>query len=140
MSKNSVLVLLLTLTFIPIPASRAQQPKKIPRVGFLSPGASPKSDFRYKAYQEGLRELGYVEGKNITIDYRGADGTTDIYKALPAELVSRKVDIVVTASQVAVLAAKTASKTIPIVMVAGDDPVKSALSQASHGRVKTSRD
>lgn len=77
--------------------AEAQQPKRIPRVGFLSPGASPQTDFRYQAFQQGLRELGYIEGKSITVEYRGTDGKADRFKQLAAELVHRNVDVIVTA-------------------------------------------
>jgi putative tryptophan/tyrosine transport system substrate-binding protein len=131
-SKNIVLSamafsILGALLFALCSSAEAQQPKKIPRVGFLSPGASPGNDFRYEAFQQGLRELGYVEGKSITVEYRGADGKTERFKQLAVELVHHNIDVIVTATQAGVLAAKTASRTIPIVMAAGADPVASGL-------------
>jgi len=103
--------------------AEAQQPKRIPRVGFLSPGASPQTDFRYQAFQQGLRELGYIEGKSITVEYRGTDGKADRFKQLAAELVHRNVDVIVTATPNAIDATKTATKTIPVVFTAAIDPV-----------------
>src|SRR5688572_23490079 len=74
----------------------AQQPKKIPRIGFLSATFSP-NPARREAFRQGLRELGYVEGKNIVIEWRSAEGTRDRIPALAAELVRLKVDVIVTA-------------------------------------------
>jgi len=103
--------------------AEAQQPKRIPRVGFLSPGASPQTDFRYQAFQQGLRELGYIEGKSITVEYRGTDGKANRFKQLAAKLVHRNVDVIVTATPNAIDATKTATKTIPVVFTAAIDPV-----------------
>ena len=96
-------------------------------MGFLSPGDSRQGDFRFDAFLSGLREFGYVDGKNVIVDYRGADGRNERYPKLAAELVHLGVDIIVTATQAGVLAAKNASKTIPIVMAAGGDPVRAGL-------------
>ena len=102
----------------------AQQPTKIPRIGYLS-GGFPSADApRTEAFQEGLRELGYVEGKNILIEYRHAEGKLDRLSALAAELVRLKVDVIVTGGGGgATRAAKEATKTIPIVMAGDVDPV-----------------
>ena len=96
--------------------AQAQQPTKIPRIGFL--GATSPSDIsaRIEAFRQGLRELGYVEGKNIVIEYRSAEGKLDRLPALAAELVRLKVDVIVTAGPAATRAAKEATVTIPIVM------------------------
>src|SRR5262245_55590339 len=106
-----------------LPAS-AQQPTKVPRIGFLS-GGFPSSDApRTEAFQEGLRELGYVEGKNILIEYRHAEGKLDRLSALAEELVRLKVDVIVTAGGGgATRAAKAVTRTIPIVMAGDVDPV-----------------
>ena len=97
-------------------AAEAQQPTKIPRIGYLG-GASPSTNpARIEAFRQGLRELGYVEGKNIVIEWRYAEGKLDRLPALAAELVRLKVDVIVTAGPTATRAAKEATSTIPIVM------------------------
>ncbi|HEY3165908.1 MAG TPA: ABC transporter substrate-binding protein [Candidatus Binatia bacterium] len=103
--------------------SEAQQPKKIPRLGFLVPGSASSFSARIEAFRQGLRELGYVEGQNIAIEYRYADGKNDRVAALAAELVRLKVDMIVTGDTPAVQAAKNATSTIPIVMGNVADPV-----------------
>ena len=111
------------------PASGAQQPPKIPRIGRLSPG-SPSSDAPIRAgFQQGLRDLGWVEGQNIAIEYRYAEGKVDRFPELAAELVDLKVDVIIAASTAGALAAKRATGTIPIVMITlgGEDPVASGL-------------
>ena len=102
--------------------AEAQQPKKIPRIGYL--GASFLSSAeRVKAFRQGLRELGYVEGKNIVIEYRYTEEKLDSEPALAAELARLKVDIIVTAGAGSTRAAKEATSTIPIVMSQDPDPV-----------------
>jgi len=101
----------------------AQQPSKIPRVGLLMPGSKSAFTIRAEAFRQGLRELGYVEGQNIVIEYRYVEGETDRIADLAGELVRLKVDVIVTASLPPVLAAKKASNTIPIVFAAVNDPV-----------------
>jgi len=104
----------------------AQQPKKIAQIGFLYPGLSPGASYaQLEGLRQGLRELGYVEGKNITIEYRFAEGKLDRLPDLAAELVRLKVDVIVAAVTQPSLAAKKATGTIPIVMVAVSDPVGS---------------
>jgi putative ABC transport system substrate-binding protein len=106
----------------------AQQPQKVPRIGFLSPTPPSTSPARIEAFQEGLRELGYVEGKNIVVEYRYAAGKIDQFLDLAAELVRSKVDIIVARSGEWSRAAKNATKTIPIIMVGvGSDPVETGL-------------
>jgi ABC-type uncharacterized transport system substrate-binding protein len=101
----------------------AQQPTKIPRIGYLI-GASPTAySYRAEPFRQGLRALGYVEGKNIVIEYRYAEGKLDRLPALAAELVRLKVDIIVTAGPLPTRAAKEATTTIPIVMTNDPDPV-----------------
>ena len=103
--------------------SFAQQPAKIPRIGFLS--TTPLSDIsaRIEALRQGLRELGYVEGKNIVIEWRSAEGKIDLLPTLAAELVRLKVDIIVSAGATDTRAAKEATVTIPIVMTQDPDPI-----------------
>jgi putative ABC transport system substrate-binding protein len=105
--------------------ARAQQPTQVPRIGFL--GAPPRSAIsdRIEAFRQGLRELGYVEGKNIGIEWRYAEGKQDRLPALAAELVSLKTDVIVTAGPQATRRAKEATVTIPIVMGFDNDPVGS---------------
>ncbi|MBI4490327.1 MAG: ABC transporter substrate-binding protein [Deltaproteobacteria bacterium] len=105
--------------------AEAQQPKKIPRIGYLT-GVSLSADSpRVEGFRQGLRKLGYVEGKNIIIEYRYADGKFDRLPALAAELVRLKVDVIVTAGATNTRAAKEATNTIPIVMAQDPDPVGS---------------
>jgi len=117
-----------TITLIILAAAftaDAQQPTKIPRIGFLN-AASPSAILaRYEAFRQGLRERGYVEGKNIVIEYRYAEGKLDRLQELAAELVRLKVDVIVTAGPSATRSAKEATVTIPIVMAFDYDPVGS---------------
>ncbi len=107
--------------------THAQQPARIHRIGILiSPSASAYSA-RVEAFRQRLRELGYVEGKNLVIEYRYADGKLDRLPDLAAELVRLKVDIIVTIGPGPTLAAKKASGTIPIVFAGASDPVGTGL-------------
>src|SRR5262245_1823640 len=107
-------------------AAAQQQPRRSPRIGFLASfGAGP--DTRSQALQEGLRELGYVEGKNIIVEYRHAAGDSDRLIELAAEFVRLKVDVIVTGSTIAASAAKKFTKTIPVVMTGTGDPVGTGL-------------
>jgi putative ABC transport system substrate-binding protein len=101
----------------------AQQGGKVPRIGLLFSASPSASASRVKAFQLGLRELGYVEGKNIIVEYRSADGKLDPLPELAAELVRLKVDIIVTDTSNAIDVAKNATKTIPVVFTAAIDPV-----------------
>ena len=105
----------------------AQQPTKVPRIGFLSPFSPSATAIWLQAFRLGLRDLGWVEGKNISVEYRYAEGRNDRLPDLAADLVRLKVDIIVTAVTPDALAAKKATRTIPIVMVAAGDPVASGL-------------
>ncbi len=102
----------------------AQQSKKVSRLGFLSPTSD---DSRVEAFRQGLRELGYVEGQNIAIEYRWADGKFEQLPDLALELVRLKVDVVVAVVTQASLAVKKATGTIPVVMIGVSDPVGSGL-------------
>jgi putative tryptophan/tyrosine transport system substrate-binding protein len=113
--------LLFTLSF---PAD-AQQPKKLHRIGFLSTPSSSFISARIEAFRQGLRELGYVEGKNIVIEYRHAEGQVDRLPALAAELVRLKLDAIVTSGPQPVRPMREATATIPIVFAFDDDPVGS---------------
>jgi putative ABC transport system substrate-binding protein len=103
----------------------AQQPKKVPRIGFLALASIATVSTRIELFHQGLRELGYVEGKNIIIEFRSADGKLDLLPAVAAELVRLKVDIIVTPGAAGTRAAKEATVTIPIVMTQVGDPVGS---------------
>jgi putative tryptophan/tyrosine transport system substrate-binding protein len=109
--------------------AQAQQPKKVFRIGYLSPGDPASESARAEQIHLALRELGYIEGQNIATEYRYAAGKVDRFAELAAELVRLKVDIIVVAGGGRViLAAKNATKTIPIVMVgAGIDPVEAGV-------------
>ena len=99
----------------------AQQPAKIPRIGYLSGTGNASNQGPYvDALRQGLRELGYAEGKNIAIEYRGAEGKLDRFPGLVNELVQLKVDVLVVPVVSAARAAKNATKTIPIVTITGD--------------------
>jgi putative ABC transport system substrate-binding protein len=120
---------LLLALLLPDGVLRAQQPKKIPRLGYLS-ARDPASDAaRAEAIRQGLRQFGYIEGENIAIEYRYAEGKRERFAQLAAELVRLKVDIILIAGGDApVRAAMNATKTIPIVMSGGGaDPVKASL-------------
>ena len=113
-------VLLLALSF----PAQAQQPKKVPRIGMLVGPSSSFFSTRMDAFREGLHDLGYVEGKNIVIEYRYAEGREDRFPDLAAQLVGLRVDVMVTTGTPATHAAKAATSTIPIVMSAIGDPVR----------------
>jgi ABC-type uncharacterized transport system substrate-binding protein len=106
----------------------AQQPKKVPRIGYLSAQDSAREFARAEAIRHTLRELGYIEGQNIAIEYRYAEGKIDRYPELAADLVRLKVDIILVSGDLPVRAAKNATKTIPIVMMGqGSNPVRTGL-------------
>ena len=110
-------------------SARAQQPKKIPRIGYLSAGDAASDSARAEGIRLALIERGYIEGQNIATEYRYAEGNRDQFPELAAELVRRKVDIIVVAgADPLIQAARNTTKTIPIVMVGlGADPVEAGL-------------
>ena len=122
----SILVAVVLLAVAVI--AEAQQPKKIPRIGYVSGTGDATNQGPYvEALRHGLRHLGYIEGKNIVIEYRGAEGNLDRIPSLVAELVQLKVDALIAPIPGAIRAAKQATNTIPVVMVAGIDPVATGL-------------
>src|SRR6266436_5188399 len=122
MKKNIFYIALGAMLFALGVTVEAQQTKKVPRIGYLSTGFS-RSSAVVEAFQQGLRDLGYIEGQNITIEYRSTEGMAERLPNLAAELVQLKVDIIVVGGSPATQAAKNATKTIPIVMTSATDPV-----------------
>jgi putative tryptophan/tyrosine transport system substrate-binding protein len=120
---SSIWVAALVLVFAVI--AEAQQLAKVPRIGFVSAISSSTISSRVEAFRQGLRELGYVEEKNIVVEYRYSDGKLERLKDFAAELVRLKVDTIVTAGPSVTRPVKEATATIPIVMAFDDDPVGS---------------
>jgi len=116
----------LTVGLLAAPLAAAQQAGKMPRIGFLSLNlaASPHLP---EAFRQGLRDLGYVEGGNVVIEYRSAEGKPERLPALAAELVALKVDVILAGGPAQALAAKHATRTLPIVFTAAPDPVTDGL-------------
>jgi len=104
-------------------AARAQQPAKIPRIGFLGNSTATMEANLIGPLRDGLRELGYEEGRNVIIEFRWADGKYDQFPALVAELLAAKVDVIITAGTPATLAIKKGTSTVPLVFIAVGDPV-----------------
>src|SRR5215471_18981693 len=120
---TKMIVCLIAATLLSASFVDAQQTKKVPRIGYLS-GNSPASESaRTETLRQGLLELGYVEGKNIVIEWRYAEGKLDRLSTLAAELVRLKVDVIVTGGTGSTRSANEATNTIPIVMIAAD-PVR----------------
>src|SRR5512132_3050016 len=114
-----VVVVLLAVAVI----AEAQQPKKVPRIGYLGATSRSTNPARIEAFRQGLRELGYIDGKNIVIEYRWSEAKSDRLPPLAAELARLKVDVIVTGGPAATRSAKQATSTIPIIMAYDDDPV-----------------
>ena len=122
--RANIFVWLLATTLLTTACSvQAQQSTKIPRIGVLVTNSRSAIAARVDAFLQGLRELGYVEGKNIVIEWRSAEGKLDRLPALAAELVRLKVDVIVTGGSENTRAVKEATNTIPIVMAQDSDPV-----------------
>src|SRR5262245_1210411 len=115
------IALLLSGLFSPL-AAEAQQAATIARIGYLATNLAGNPHGR-EAFLQGLRDLGYVEGRNVVIEYRDAEGKLERLPALAAELIALKVDVIVAASTAAALAAKHATRTLPIVFGVASDPV-----------------
>ncbi|HEV8725402.1 MAG TPA: ABC transporter substrate-binding protein [Candidatus Binatia bacterium] len=116
---------LLATALLPVGLIEAQQPKKVAQIGFLAQLSSSAIAARIEAFRQGLRDFGYVEGQNIVIEWRDAEGKVDKLSGLTADLVRLNVDVIVTAGSAATRAAKEATSTIPIVMAFDNDPVGS---------------
>jgi len=123
--KNIISILLIIATIGVGALAQAQQPAKVPRIGFLAATEAANVTARTEAFRQGLRELGYVEGKSIVVDYRYAQGNADRERALASELVRLKVDVIVTTGPTVTRNAKEATTTIPIVFAQDGDPVAS---------------
>jgi len=130
--KSLALVVLLLALSLP---AEAQQPAKVPRIGYLSGSGSAPSD----AFAQGLRDLGYTEGKNITFEFQTAEGKIDRLAQLAIKLVGSAVDVILAADFNSAVAAKQATQTIPIVFQTLGDPVASGLVTALLGLARTSR-
>jgi putative tryptophan/tyrosine transport system substrate-binding protein len=125
--KKKIMVLTLCAILLALCASaEAQQTKKIPRIGYVSSG-DPSTEPRLATFRRGLRDLGYIEGKNIQVEYRYVEGKPGPVEGLVTELVQLKVDVLVIGYLPAIHAAKQATKTIPIVMVTVVDPVANGI-------------
>src|SRR5262245_2109095 len=127
MKKRITLWLLATLFLANVSLADAQQTAKIPRIGFLDNSTASGMAVLVEAFRQELSKLGWIEGKNISIDYRFAEGKNDRLPELAADLVRLKVDLIVVASGPSVLAAKRATTSIPIVMTSHADPVAAGL-------------
>jgi putative ABC transport system substrate-binding protein len=128
MTKHIFALSLGAMLFALCSSAEAQQPTKIPRVGILFIGGRDQPHL--EAFKQGLRERGYTEGKNIVLEYRYAEGKVDRLSSLAAELVQLNVDVIVTTSGNSARAATEATKTIPIVLTTGADPVKTGLAES----------
>jgi len=125
MKKKVTVLTLCAMLFALSVSADAQQPAKIPRIGWLSTGFLSTMSARQQAFRQGLGELGYVEGKNILIEWRGTDNISERGRVIAEELVRLNVDIIVTAGSGPTRLAREATSTIPIVMGSDDDPVGS---------------
>jgi putative ABC transport system substrate-binding protein len=126
MTRRQFITLLGGAAAWPLPA-RAQQPGKLPTIGFLVSGTPSSHGQWVAAFVQRLRELGWIEGRTITIEYRWAEGRSERFAEIAAELVRRRVDVIVTSATEAIVAAKQATSAIPIVFAAAGDPVGTGL-------------
>ena len=120
---KKIIRLVVTCLLVAVRLASAQETKKIPRIGYLTAASRAANSGRFETFKQGLRELGYVEGKNLTIEPRFADYKSERLPALAAELVNLKVDVIVTGGRGATRPAKNATVAIPIVMTQDTDPV-----------------
>ncbi|OGA01804.1 MAG: hypothetical protein A2Z64_10035 [Betaproteobacteria bacterium RIFCSPLOWO2_02_67_12] len=122
MNRRDAVLALVALGAAPL-AAEAQPAGKVPRIGFLGNSTAALEANLVGPFREGLRDLGYVEGRNVLIEYRWAEGKYERFPALIGELVALNVDVIVTAGTPATLAVKKATTSVPIVMVAVGDPI-----------------
>jgi len=128
MTREIAICSLLTVFLLTVSLAGAQQPNKMPRIGFIGASGTtnnPRSNFN--VLLQGLRDLGYVDGKNIVIEYRNAEGKLDLIPFLVDELIQLQIDVLVTTNPAAIRAAKQATKTIPIVILSTADPVATGI-------------
>src|SRR5258705_2595463 len=127
MKKKITVFALSAMLFALCSSAQAQQPGKVPRIGFLESSTPSDSALRLEAFLQEMRKLGWMEGKNIAIEYRYAEGKRDRFPELLADLVRLKVDLIVVEGTGLALAAKSATTTIPIVVTTFGDPVGAGL-------------
>jgi len=127
LSKSIFCIALGTVLFTPCFRAEAQQPVKIYRLGFLSGGTLSALKTTIEPFRQGLRDLGYIEGKNLTIEYRAAEGKFEQMPEIIAELIGLGVNVIVTSGMPAVIAAKKAASTIPIVTANADNLVEAGV-------------
>jgi len=125
MNPKIILWLLTAILLVFVHRAAAQQPTKVPRIGYLSAFTPSAGGPLLNAFRHGLREFGYVEGQNIYIDYRWADGRPERFPALASELVKLKEDVIVTQSNAGAASLQQATRSIPVIVVAMGDPVAS---------------
>ena len=123
MARKLSIFIFVTVILASVLFAHAQQLTKVPRIGYLAATSLSTNPARIEAFRQGLRELGYVEGKKIVIEWRFAEGKADRLAGFAAELVRLKVDVIVAGGSTATRAAKEATSTIPIVMAQDNDPV-----------------
>ena len=123
MAPRGVLTAIISVGLLVTSAANAQSPERVYRIGVLGPGSASGDRRPFEAFRDGLRELGWIEGQNIAIERRSAEGQLDRLPDLAAELVRLKVDVIAAATALAVAAARRATRTIPIVMLTVTDPV-----------------
>jgi len=121
-SPAAVIVVALALSIVAVPPATAQQTGKVYRIGILEPIPAARNAANFDALRKGLRNLGYIEGRNLVIEYRSADGRAERFPDLASELVRLKVDLIVTRGTPAARAAKHATETIPVVMATMGNP------------------
>jgi putative ABC transport system substrate-binding protein len=127
MKRKITVFTLCAMLFALCASAEAQQPRKIPQVGFLSMGSVASMANRVDAFRRGLREQGYIEGQNIHVEYRYAEGDQNRLREFAAELVNLKVDVIVTGGTISTRSAKQATNTIPIIMAYDSNPVDSGI-------------
>ena len=124
MKKAAALSLLVAAVFLAVTVvAEAQQARQMPRIVYLSASSGAANAARNEAFRQGLRDLGYVEGKNIVVEWRHAEGKLDRLPGLVAEMVRLKVDVIVSSGSIVTRAAKEATNTIPVVMTQDPDPI-----------------